>query len=430
MTDRKRSGRQKGENPDYDYTADEELDYSKGATALDRTIKQRARSGPSTLEDTVVIPETSVTPAVSLGDQVENRSSSSRTLIASLISTTRPIKLTPKPIMTSTTATATPTTTTLPITTPAGGTGGSTGGSTGSSAMTTAPTTVVMAPVLPGLNPYNGKSSATVFMNRFIALALASRWDKASTVAYFPMYLTGTAQNWYLTFSAEHRARTKVDPDWDTLNTGFLDAFKPKLSEEELEQLILFRTKQEKELIQDYFYEILKLCDKADTDMKVKKKIKYLLKGLLSEIALEVYNSKPVTIQDVLSYYERRDKFSYLIGKKADVEKLKKDDLDDMKSGMADFQTKLDLLLDKFSKLSVNQVTAQKVSKGFQPRKPNRNYNQAGRTQSTYKRRDKPERTPDGKLICYGCRKAGHIKKDCRSSGTDSKRKETQSGNM
>ena len=191
--------------------------------------------------------------------------------------------------------------------------------------------------------------------------------------------------------------------------------------------MILSRTKQEKESIQDYFYEILKLCDKADIDMKVEKKIKYLLKGLPSEIALEVYNSKPVTTQDVLSYLERRD-FSYLIGKKADVEKLKKDDLDGMKSGMADFQTKLDLLLDKFSKLSVNQ--ARKVSKGFQPRKPNRNYNQAGRTQSTYKRRDKPERTPDGKLTCYGGRKAGHIKKDCRSSVTDSKGKETQSGNM
>ena len=94
----------------------------------------------------------------------------------------------------------------------------------------------------------------------------------------------------------------------------------------------------------------MKLCDRADNDIKVDRKIKYLLKDLSPEIALEVYNIRPKTTQDVLEYLERRDKFAYLMGKKADLNTVHSDDLADITHSLAGINNKLNRIVENFAK--------------------------------------------------------------------------------
>jgi len=127
-------------------------------------------------------------------------------------------------ISTSKTITSSTTTTLTPITS-------STTGTTPSKIMTTPAPSVVMAPLLPSLTPYDGRTSCSDFLSRFESLSTVSGWDDDSKASYFSLYLHGTARNWNIAYTnSRELAGLTGPPTWKDLKDAFNKAFKVKVA--------------------------------------------------------------------------------------------------------------------------------------------------------------------------------------------------------
>jgi len=288
----------------------------------------------------------------------------------------------------------------------------------------TTTTNVIMAPVLPQLSSYDGRTSCADFLTRFVLLGDVSGWDDTKRASYFSLYLKGTAQNWYVSYISDRETRgITTKPTWTELKDAFRVAFKSKLSEEELEQRILERKKGEDENISDYYYGILRLCSKADKKMSEEKKIKFLLKGMSPKLTLEVYNTEPKDTQAVLDYLERREKFDFLIGRQVDKDKRNKktdEQIAGVVKNMQGFQSALDKMASRFAKLRVNQVNTKTTGRSYGTHQHKRENTEPRGSRPTvlgpYNRRPKPpDQTTTGERLCYNCGKPGHYAKDCKA---------------
>lgn len=473
------SRRLAGQPPDYDYTEDKELDYQKGATSLDRVQKQRPHSkSESTTPDPkprhLSVPEEptqyiDVTLSV-LTDESHNTSSSTTTFESAedSASDSTPIKIEPTsptvtptsssvrslspstgpsspasthttPLVPSTTPIVTSVTTAVPYTTTH-----SVGKST-STTPTMATSTVVIAPMLPTLAAYDGSTNVDDFLRRFIAIADSSSWNDTKKAQYFPLYLTSTTHHWYTTFVAAFKKASAstppAEPTWKDLKDAFADAFKSRLTEEELTAKLLRRTMREDETVNEYFYDVLKMCNKIDKDMKEEKRVKFLLKGLPKDLAKDIYNQNVTKTSDVLTALRKWEEFKYLHGDrttywgddryKSSREIQNKPSLDEkleqrVVKGMQHFQSTLDRLTNKLERINIHQITPPQYNRppnrgNFRPKKYPNSYDHGGQPPR------KPDRTTDGKFICWRCNKVGHTRANCKvkltpNSGTNSPR--------
>ena len=432
-----------GGAPSYDYTQDTVLDYRTGATELDRLL-QDARRAPlcdSSSESEVEDFKTPSTPAQRATDHTPQPSPkkafgsgipifrSVRAAFTSKPATTAPSVFAYPDVTTFTTqTTSTTSTTSSGNAMPGGSTGGfglpGSGGSpnSGNASIGTgilggggtigvgaahgggsgpARTTVTTVPLLPGNDCYDGHGHVEDFLHRFEALAKVHGWDSDAKAYYFPLYLTGTCKNWFRTFLAEYR-RKKNDPTADVpfaeMKKRFQEVFASKITEDELEQRLRNRKRVEGETIYDYFYSVMRLCDRLH-GIDDPKRVKYLLKGLPRDLATNLFLQKPKTPSDILELLESHEQFEFVVGGVKQEKKGFGEELDEQLQGskamtktFKHFQSTLDRLSNKLEKLSLPTPTSV-------PTQASRNV--------------RFDRAADGKFYCWFCDSDGHRASNC-----------------
>ena len=179
--------------------------------------------------------------------------------------------------------------------------------------------TIIAIPItpLPGALLYGGDvadcGSAKDFSKRFEIQATQYGWDDAMKIQNFPLYLTSTAKKWHSLFMSDHKS-LQTEPTWAGCLTAFQTAFKSHLTEEELESKLRNRKKNFAESIEDYYYSVLKLCNRLDKNMPDERKVKYLLKGLSHTTAVQIFNQHPTRPSDVMDLLRRQEKLACLLG--------------------------------------------------------------------------------------------------------------------
>jgi len=205
-----------------------------------------------------------------------------------------------------------------------GGTGGSTGGGT------PAPSMAISIWNAPGETTFSGTrgAAAAEFMETFKAIALNQRWDDDAKAQFFPLYLKGQAKTWWLnerTSWERDPANTdssgnKIPQSWGDVRAAFKDAFKSRLTEDELAHKLALLKYNPKEKVEDYCRKVLKLCtqlDKAEgTIMKESKRIKYLLMGLPVDVSKDIYLKSPQTTDEVMEKLIEHENYHYMMHRK------------------------------------------------------------------------------------------------------------------
>ena len=102
--------------------------------------------------------------------------------------------------------------------------------------------------------------------------------------------------------------------DWDDLKKAVLASFKSKEIREEYERQLNSRKLKTGESIENYYWEILCLCEKIDRKMPEDVKVSHLLRGLHPKIAKDIYLKNPTTADDVYKQLVSFERFEYLMG--------------------------------------------------------------------------------------------------------------------
>ena len=86
---------------------------------------------------------------------------------------------------------------------------------------------------------------------------------------------------------------------YDQLRAHLLKGFQSKQSPEEYRRQLEARTLQAHESYEDYFYDIVTLCDQAEPNMPDEKVVQHLIRGLPYELAEKVFNANLSTPDQV-----------------------------------------------------------------------------------------------------------------------------------
>ena len=288
---------------------------------------------------------------------------------------------------------------------------GTSGHSTSSVAGAAAPVprmAVATIPMLPGNDCYDGHGHVEDFLHRFEAIAKVHGWDPDSKAYYFPLCLTGTCRNWFRTFLAEYRRRVNdpaAEPPFAEMKKNFSEVFASKITEDELEQRLRNRKRAAGETIYDYYYSIMRLCDRL-RGIDDEKRIKYLLKGLPRSLATNLFLQKPATPGDLLDLLESHEQFEYILGAPRSLHTLDfipedsplPRNPDQVTKSMKHLQSTMDKLANKVEQLSLAPINSSSQTRRGIIKSVNNN---------------QPDRTADGRFYCWICKREGHTRSHC-----------------
>ena len=269
------------------------------------------------------------------------------------------------------------------------------------------------------------------WVERYEKVARYNRWTDEDLKDNFEMFLDGAARKWYAcredADKIPERWSNPADPaseDEDDseneeelgLRELFLKEFTPADYRSYYENKLRDRRQGSDETVTDYYYDMLDLCRIVNRSMREREKIDHLFRGLRPELIEKLWGLRPKTYAEFLrqaqSYQEmlcrvasRRGEWPVAVAQcEEGQEKISRSmEKPKTKAGKkSEDPPESGTLLERFEKLEkLFESVLTKMQGQGERRKP-------------FPRRDgKPDRTPDGKPICFKCNVAGHIGRHC-----------------
>jgi len=164
------------------------------------------------------------------------------------------------------------------------------------------PPKLAKVPVIP--KPFSGKAQedASKYIISFERAAKCNLWNDDTKLAYFPVYLEGTAALWFKSYSKHPNFPNKT---WNEVSTAFKDAFTSTSRVEIAELKLLARKQRVGESAEDYIYEMIDLCENAEPGMAESKKIRFIIKGMRPTFLEKINFLDPKTLEELLAYVRK-----------------------------------------------------------------------------------------------------------------------------
>lgn len=135
------------------------------------------------------------------------------------------------------------------------------------------------------------------FIQNYKRVAKANSWDNDDCLMYLPFYLKGSAAQYFETISESLQKQNTLN--FENVTNALLGYFEPIASLEKIEIELMNRKMSPRETIQNYMAHILFLCQKYDSEMSEKRKIRYILRGLLPHILDKIIMLKNDTMAEL-----------------------------------------------------------------------------------------------------------------------------------
>lgn len=154
-------------------------------------------------------------------------------------------------------------------------------------------------------------------MAKFLSLADAMGCDNANKLKKIPFQLQKTAKSWFGNFKSTHDPLA-IDPvaiaayGALTFRNAFEEAFKTRLTEEQLLSRLKNRKYREDESVEAYFYSVQRLCDVLH--FTPHRSIKALLQGLPTAVATQIGLMSPDAPIKILQLLKHRENLGFLLG--------------------------------------------------------------------------------------------------------------------
>ena len=245
-------------------------------------------------------------------------------------------------------------------------------------------------PVVP--KTFSGKATEDPdhYLIAFDRAAKCNNWTEDCKMTYLPVYLEGTANFWYQNWFKNQAVIT-----WKSLETAFKKAFNSVAKTEVAEQKLQARKQLLGETPEDYIYEMIDLCAKADPAMPVAKQVRTIIKGLRPSYLEKVHLLDPQTIGQLLEAVRKVHEAKYLVEVREESVMAVQPVLP--VSELSSWMAQVDKTLREQASM-IRNVTA--------PRNMG---------QSTYGRgRGRINNRGDARqLVCWNCSQPGHLKSQC-----------------
>lgn len=253
--------------------------------------------------------------------------------------------------------------------------------------------------------PYTGAplENATLFLNRYKSFCEFSDISKLDYVKLFPLLLSDSAKYWYDSLSAT------IKQDVEKLNTAFINKYGPTSVSFVQETMLLERNQKTGETLDQYYQDMVKRFSLLDT--KEPERWKHFVRGLLPKLKAFVLQKECKNLEEAVAYAKTGEHILALEN--------------DSVQNVADLVAQLALhakntqTADSYSAPSVASVTTPTPStprpqNDDNQRRFSRPMNRQARPQ--IQRRDRRDRTTDGRPICHKCSRVGHIANFCRAT--------------
>ena len=240
---------------------------------------------------------------------------------------------------------------------------------------------------------FNGTTPAQAWLDTFISKAAASNWDDKEKISQFRQHLGNTASTWFNAYKNEQK-RQHNKLTWTATETAFLTAFYSRFSRIKATEDIHQRKKLPDETFQEYFFNKMRLCDLLEsTEQPItdKERVYYLLKGLDTTFAREIFLRNPTTPKQVLDHLRRHEEFEDTFGK---IPAQQTHNEATNNSNAIEASNSIDRAVENITDQMSNLSTTQ-------------------RNTARAARRPTPSSTPRP-AHCFYCYRRGHIKRDCR----------------
>ena len=147
---------------------------------------------------------------------------------------------------------------------------------------------------------FSGKAGENIstWIRRFETVATALEWDHTRQLSQVGVYLTAFAGSWY---SKITRDGTNPFPSWSAFRNAIIARFQAEDYKAQLKRQLNLRKFSTDESIEDYYNDVLTLCDQYDRDMEDADIVERLMNGLYPELMSRVCISHAATPMAFLS---------------------------------------------------------------------------------------------------------------------------------
>jgi hypothetical protein len=277
--------------------------------------------------------------------------------------------------------------------------------------MATATPTMTLPNFFPqsGVTPFNPETDDTEkFLSTHESISETANWTDEAQISCLPMLLGPTAKQWFI----QYRATTKPKI-WAKVRDDLKNVFTSKAAPDRARSILRARNMKEGESVDSYVFAILGLCNKVSDTMPEDVKIKNIIRGLTPAYFQQAYTKGCKTIDELRDFLKSLEDAVHVYGPKAPFFQMLNN---------TTVQKEMQEIKSAISQLATTSIEVQNILQRT-PTAPNAFVRSArssgaglGGTGPQRNAREQPRfgRTAGGDLICYNCRKVGHMSMNCQ----------------
>lgn len=259
----------------------------------------------------------------------------------------------------------------------------------------------------------------TDWVERYVQATVFNQWTPEQQLEYVGMFLEGVARNWYQNLPQRpvtfEEFRQRVIQDFRNPNYRMM-----------IDAQLRSRVQGLEEPAVNYCHEVLTLCTKLDPNMQDAIKIQHMLKGLRPTIMQRVFSfvTHESTAQEILGRVRLESQSDMLVqasnwmssNPSTPQMSIMTDNFQQTGPSPSANVSQVDLVKfkDEIKKEAESSVQALKNELLEEMQGLKRALKRTSTTTwNENEGMERPSRTEDGRPICYGCRRPGHILRNC-----------------
>ena len=263
---------------------------------------------------------------------------------------------------------------------------------------------------------FDGTGDVDDWIAHFIYTSKCNNWEEQMQKRRIPVHLKGTAEMWYRDFAQLNEDSLVSFEDSYSLAeifNGLREAFRPKNYRSINQSALSCRLQAMDEPVAQYYYDMLRLCQKMNPRMDDMEKMTHIMRGLKPGMLEKVLVLEPKDCLDLLGKLRSIEEAEFLGSKRQNYNLLLSTESpkesphgsnsrnsEPVSRSTEVVSSAIESKVDKLCELMLNLLAK------------NNNQNNYRRNNGNYYQR-KPSRTVDGRPICYNCDKPGHVARAC-----------------
>ncbi|XP_054167305.1 putative uncharacterized protein DDB_G0282499 [Oppia nitens] len=249
---------------------------------------------------------------------------------------------------------------------------------------------------------FDGSGDIDDWIDHYTYIAKCNKWSNNMKKLRLPVHLKGMAEMWYRNF-----VKLKTDATYenklslDDIYEGLKSAFSPKNYRSFQQLKLITRYQQLNESVSNYYYDIIRLCEKLNPLMDEQEKLTHIMRGLRSGMLEKVVIFEPKDCIDLLSKLKSIEESEFLSQIRQSHNYLFINSVEHNEQSLNKFQKQNESQIN--STESQNDIS--KLCSMFEQ------FMNKYRNYDSY--RYQYRQTVEGRPVCDFCHKPGHLARSC-----------------